>query len=71
MEYLFGGWQIDEVDKMDEMNASFQCISLAYVCVCGCMIVIPKYEKYLTQVMKFDKLQWKCKQPKYKVLQCE
>ncbi len=45
----------DEMDIVDKMDASFQCRNLAYVCICGCMILIIWYEKYLHKSQNLTK----------------
>jgi hypothetical protein len=56
------GWRVyfvdnDDMDMVDDMDAIFQSISLAYVCICGCMILIIEHEKYLHKLQEFDKVQ--------------
>ena len=55
MECLF--WDNDGMDIMDDMDAMFHCRSVAYACICGCMILIIKYEKHLPRsqnLIKFN-----------------
>ena len=47
----------DNMDMVDDIDAIFQCRSLAYVCICGRMILIIEYEKYLQKSQGFDKVQ--------------
>ncbi len=44
------------MDMVDDMDAIFHCRSLAYVCICGCMILIIEHEKYLHKSQGFDKI---------------
>jgi hypothetical protein len=51
----------DNMDMVDDIDAIFQCRSLAYVCICGCMILIIERERYLHKSQRFDKVQWNYK----------
>ncbi len=56
----------------DDMDAIFQCRSLAYVCIYGFMILIIKYEKHLHKSQDLTKFNgYTSNQILYKVCKCK